>query len=128
MRTSTVINRHSYHFDYIVGLSFVLLTGMCTATATNITTIANNTLPLPQTGPGCEIVLAHDCSPQSLYAVYGSPLTTAGMKTVKMIIPHFKVEIARNIINGNVIIKINDVVEPVPVNEPMIITRSIEGQ
>ena len=75
--------------------------------------------------PSCEIVLAHDCSVQKLYTVVSTPVSPAGMRAIKVIVPGFKVEIARGMVHQGVIIKVNDAIESVAARKPLIITEPV---
>jgi hypothetical protein len=110
---------------YAYNISFV---AVCEVTPTNVTTIANNTMPLPEFSPSCEMVLAHDCSPQKLYTVVSTPVTAAGARKIKVIIPKHVVEISRSVIQQGVVVSVDGVVAMVPSNEPLVIRGSINGR
>ena len=128
-------NRHD--IDYYVeidryiqfGMYMCLFIGSCVVSPTNVTTIANITMPLPEVSPSCEIVLAHDCSPQKLYTVVSTPVMASGARKIKVIVPHHVVEISRSIIHQGVVVSVDGTVMSMPSSsEPLVIRRSVNGR
>jgi hypothetical protein len=105
-----------------------LYTGVCVVQPGNITTLDNITIALPEIDSSCEIVLAHDCSPQRMYTVVSTPVSPAGVRTIKVVVPHFKVEISQGFVRQGVVVKVNDAITSIPVTRPLIVTRPIAGK
>ena len=104
------------------------MTDVCQVRPTNVTTLSNTTLVLPAIPAACEVVLAHDCSPQKLYTVVSSPVTADGIKSIKMFVPDFKVEVSQGYVHQGAVVKVNDVVTPVSSSRPIVISRTVEGK
>ena len=61
----------------------------------------------------CEIVLAHDCSPQKLFTVISTPVTETGTRKIKILLPSTKVEIESSNVHSGAILKINGEIKSV---------------
>jgi len=84
-------------------------------------------IAMPAVDSSCEIVLAHDCSVQKLYTVVSTPVSSSGVRTIKIIVPGFKVEIARGFVHQGVIVKINGAIQSIPISKPLVITGAVNG-
>ena len=85
-------------------------------------------MPLPEIAPTCEIVLAHDSSAQMLYTVVSSPVTAAGARTIRVIVPFVMVEVTNSLMADGPVIMVNGEMRPVPLREPIVVSRSMDGK
>jgi hypothetical protein len=74
------------------------------------------------------MVLAHDCSPQKLYTVLSTPVTTAGARKIKVIIPNHVVEISRDVLQPGVFVDVDGIVTMVSTREPLVIKGLVNGR
>ncbi|KAK2155031.1 hypothetical protein LSH36_251g05012 [Paralvinella palmiformis] len=101
--------------------------GICVVGASSIATLDKIAIAMPAVDSSCEIVLAHDCSVQKLYTVVSTPVSSSGVRTIKIIVPGFKVEIARGFVHQGVIVKINGAIQSIPISKPLVITGAVNG-
>ena len=85
-------------------------------------------MPLPEIAPTCEIILAHDASPQTLYTVLSTPVTAAGARSIKVLVSYANIEIPSSPMREEPTVIVNGVARTMSDREPLVITRSIDGK